>query len=444
MTTIDDTPAVDAFIERGLDHLWIHTQQYNDLAKPDGFVVVAGGEGIWLTDIRGRPFIDAMSGLWVVAVGHGRSELAQVAAEQMAELAYANPFAYATRPAVDLAARLAELSPESLTRSYFVNSGSDAVETAIRMAKQYHYNLGDQKRFKVISRHGSYHGMTQGALSVNGSGYVNRTPFEPLVPGSLKVPNVSCSRCPFEKTYPDCDVFCARSVRQLIESERADTIAAVIAEPISTANGCHVPPVEYWSTMRALCDEFGILLIADEVIDGFGRTGRWFASEHFDLQPDLMTIAKGLTSGYQPLAGVLASQKVADAFLGSTAEAFVGGITFGAHPVGCAVALANIDIIEREGLVERSETVGGYLGEQLDALVERNPRVRATRGIGLMRVLDLEPADGLAESVPAALRANGILARGGASIQVAPPLVISESEVDELVDRLAAAVSSLP
>ena len=450
----DGAASVDAIrqqIERGLAHLWIHTQQYNDLARPDGFVVVDQAEGIWLTDVKGRRYIDAMSGLWVVAVGHGRTELAQIAADQMSSLAYANPFAYATAPAVDLATKIADLSPEGMTRSYFVNSGSAAVETALRMAKQYHHNRGDTKRYKVISRVGSYHGMTIGALSINGAAAVNRVPFEPLMPGSLTVPNVQCERCPFEKTFPDCDVFCARSIEQLITAQQPGTIAAIVAEPISTANGCFVPPEGYWPTLRRICDEHGILLIADEVINGFGRTGRWFAIEHFGVSPDLMTMAKGLTSGYQPLAAVHASQRVADGFLGGKDEAFVGGITFGAHPVACAVALANIEIIDRENLVDNAARTGEHLGAQLNELVARHPVGKAARGIGLMHNLELCRPDGssfraedeIGEVVTRLLRDNGILSRAGAAIQIAPPLVITPTEIDELVSRLDSALTGL-
>ncbi|MQA00069.1 MAG: aminotransferase class III-fold pyridoxal phosphate-dependent enzyme [Dehalococcoidia bacterium] len=445
---------VQDYIDRGLRHLWIHTQQQDDLARDDQFLVIESGEGIYLRDTQGRRYIDGMSGLWVVAAGHGRTELAEVVRRQTEQLAYANPFAYASAPAVDLATKLADIAPPSISKAFFVNSGSDAVETAIRMAKQWHYNRGDAKRFKVISRFGSYHGMTQGALSVNMANGLNRAPFEPLMPGSLHVPNVMCDRCPYEKTYPECDVFCARTIEDTIKAEQPETIAAIIAEPISTSNGCYAPPPEYWQTLREICDRHGILLIADEVIDAFGRTGRWFGIDHYaPVEPDFMTVAKGLTSGYAPLAAVLTSERVADGFRGGPKEAFVGGITFGAHPVACAVALANVEIIERERLVENAERTGAYLGAQLKELQSRHRVVSDTRGIGLMHTLEMKrdpetgeefrPEDGLRERMPVLLREQGILSRAAASIAIAPPLVINREEIDELVDGLDRAIGTL-
>lgn len=458
MTTLETPGAVgalgdDGYIERGLAHLWIHTRQYNDLAQQGELLVVAGGDGIWLTDITGARYIDAMSGLWVVNAGHGRTELADVAAKQMAELGFANPFAYATRPAVDLATRLASLTPASITRFYLVNTGSDAVDTALRMARQYHWNRGERRRFKVISRNGSYHGMTGGALSVNRSTYVNKAPFEPLQPGAIGVANVQCERCPFEKTYPSCEVFCARTIEQTIQAEGPETIAAFIGEPISTAAGCFVPPPGYWSTIREICDRHGILLIADEVIDGFGRTGEWFGIDHFGIQPDLMTMAKGLTSGYQPLAAVGASQAVADAFVGGERDAFVGGITFGAHPVACAVALANLDILEREDLIGNAARTGRYLGERLAELRGGRRIVSATRGIGLMHTIEVqrdpetatpfEASDEVPRRLTALLRQAGVLCRAATSIAVAPPLIATPADCDDLVDRIDSALGRL-
>jgi adenosylmethionine-8-amino-7-oxononanoate aminotransferase len=444
---------LDGHVARGLEHLWVHTQQHNDLAQDDGFVVIERGEGIYLEEMGGRRYIDAMSGLWVVAVGHGRQELADVAAEQMSRLSFANPFAYATPPAVDLADKLATLTPSTINKFFFVNSGSEAVETAIRMAKQYHYNCGDSKRYKIISRIGSYHGTTLGALSVNGSPMLNRAPFEPLLPGMVSVPNTNgFGALNNEETGLD-DMFWARYTEEIIKFEKPETIAALIAEPISTSNGSRVPSVEYWRHLRKVTEEHGILLIHDEVIDGFGRTGKWFASEHFGIEPDLLTMAKQISSGYAPIAAVGASDKVADGFLGGKKEAFVGGSTWGAHPVSCAVALANLNIIERERLPENSAATGKYLGQQLEELKSRHKIVSETRGIGLMRSLDMKrnpetgedftEADEVGKRVPRLLLEAGILSRAGASIQVAPPLVINREEIDALVDGLDQAIGGL-
>ncbi|MCB1744419.1 MAG: aspartate aminotransferase family protein [Gammaproteobacteria bacterium] len=452
-TGSNDPGRIQDYIDRGLEHLWIHTQQVNDLRKEGEYTVVESGEGVWLTDIKGQRYIDAMSGLWVVAAGHGRSELAEVARKQMLSLPYANPFAYATEPAVDLATRLAALTPGSLTRTYFVNTGAEAVETAIRMAKQYQYNRGARGRYKIISRMGSYHGMTHGALSVNGGAMINRAPFEPLLPGVIQVPNTNgFGELNNARTGLD-DVFWADFVEETIKFQRPETIAAFIAEPISTANGCFVPSTRYWERIREICDKYEIVLIADEVINGFGRTGRWFACEHFGLEPDIMTMAKQISSGYLPIAGVIASDRIASAFEGGKAQAFVGGSTFGAHPVSCAVSLANIDILERENLVENSRVVGDYLGEQLEALVSRHRIAAGTRGIGLMRQVMLmrdpeagvrfTPEDDLAGRMPAIVRAHGLLTRAGDTIAIAPPLVVSRQEIDDLVDRLDGVISTV-
>ena len=334
-----------------------------------------------------------------------------------------------------------------------MNSGSEAVESAVRIAKQYHYNRGERRKQKVIARQGSYHGVTAMALTLNGSTYINKKPFEPLMPGVIHVENVNCARCPFEKTYPECDVYCARHIEDEVKFQDPATIAAIIAEPISTSNGCYVPPVEYWRTLRDICDRHDIVLIADEVIDGFGRTGEWFGIQHFGVEPDIMTVAKGISSGYAPIAATLTTQKIADAFVGEKSDALAGGITWGAHPVSCAVALANIEIIERERLVENSKAVGEHLARQLAELRSRHTVVSDVRGIGLMHTVemkrnpetgeDFRAEDDVSSRMPDLLREQGILSRAGSSIAVAPPLIINREEVDNLVDALDHAIGQL-
>ncbi|MGE0539525.1 MAG: aspartate aminotransferase family protein [Dehalococcoidia bacterium] len=443
---------MDDYIARGLAHLWVHTQQYTELAKPDGLKVFVQGEGVWLTDQRGRRFMDAMSGLWVVNAGHGRAELGEVAAQQMRDLAYVNTFAYASRPAVDLASKLASLLPPSLNRLFFVNSGSEAVETALRMAKHYQYNLGEKKRFKIIARRGSYHGVTAGALSVNGSTGINRAPYEPLLPGVVFVENTPCYHCK-QAGKPACDAVCVGAIEQVIKAEKPETIAAFIGEPISSANGGYIPSDDYWPEIRRLCDKYGILLIADEVINGFGRTGAWFASPGLGYEPDLMTMAKGISSGYIPIAAVAASDKVAAAFEGDKSKTFGLGITFGTHPVSCAVALANVGIIEREQLPENAARTGAYLQGRLTSLKEQHPIVGDVRGRGLLLAVEIvqDPATnepfpedaGLPDKLTAALVKRGILCRAGNIVNIAPPLVITPAESDWLVDGLDGALAEV-
>jgi adenosylmethionine-8-amino-7-oxononanoate aminotransferase len=439
--------------QQSLEHLWIPTQSYADLAADDGLLVIRKGEGIYLHDDDGNEYIDGISGLFLVAVGHGREELADVAHEQMSRLAYQNTFAYANEPAVNLATRLAEITPSTIRKAVFVNGGSEAVENALKIAKHYHHIRGNSKKFKTLSRMGSYHGMTVGALSVNAAVYANRTPYEPLMPGALHVQNVNCDRCPFEKTYPECDVFCARTIEDVIKAQGPDTIAAMIAEPISTANGSYVPPREYWRTLRELCDKYDIVLIADEVINGFGRTGKWFGMDHFDVEPDIMTTAKQLSSGYSPIAATLVSDKIARTFEEAGAEGAIGGITWGANPVSCAVALANLDIIERENLVENAADVGEHVRSRLVQLREEHRTVHQTRGIGLMHAIDLkknpatgedfDEADQLPQRITNYMREEGVLARGGASISVSPPLITNLEEADELVNRISRSIGRM-
>ena len=443
---LNDLGTIEDYVNRGLRHLWIHTQSLDDLKQDGQYLIIDSASGIHLMDMAGRSYVDLISGLWVVAAGHGRKELADVAAEQMARMSYANPFAYASPPAIDLASKLAEHTPPSINRFYFVNTGAEAVETAIRLAKQYHWNRGNQGKYKVVSRVGSYHGMTQGALSVNGGSIINRAPFEPLVPGNIPVPNTAGIGALGNDTTGLTDEFWADFTEEMIKFHRPETVAAFIAEPISTANGNHVPSPAYWQRIREICDRYDVLLIADEVINGFGRTGKWFGIQHFPIEPDLMTVAKGISSGYAPIAAVMASNRVSEAFDGTLDRAFIGGSTFGAHPVSCAVALANIGIVEREGLVDNARDVGTYLATQLEELVNTRKSVAATRGIGLMHHLELMkdpekgvkfgPEDELRTRLPAILRAHGLLTRSGDLIQVAPPLTITRAEVDDVVARL--------
>jgi adenosylmethionine-8-amino-7-oxononanoate aminotransferase len=284
------------------------------------------------------------------------------------------------------------------------------------------------------------------AMSVNGSNYANRSPFEPLSPNARFIPGINCYHCPYEKTYPECNVFCARTYEDLINFEQPETIAAVIAEPISTSNGNFVPWPEYWQTLRHICDKYGILLIADEVINGFGRTGKWFGIDHFGINPDIMTTAKGLSSGYAPIACTMTTRKVADAFASDKKNTFSHGITFGTHPVSCAVALRNVEIIEAEGLVENSEKTGAYLLQQLREVQARHPIVGDVRGIGLMLQIELVKKretresftreDDMQSKVGDRLIARGLLCRAGNNISIAPPLITNREDADEIVDIL--------
>lgn len=456
MTVPAVTRQYEEYVRMAEDHLWVQFTPHERFADPDlGLLLVTEGEGVYVKDTKGNRYIDALSGLYCVAVGHGREELAQAAADQIRKIAFVNPLGGAHPVTVELAAKLAELTPGDINKIFFVSSGSEAVEVAIRIAKQYHYNNGDRKRYKVISRIGSYHGQTAQALTANASIYaaVAKPALEPLVPGAVYTPGVYCYACPFEKTYPECDVFCARYIEQLIQNERPETIACLIAEPISSTLGTYVPPPEYWPTLRQICDKYGILLIADEVINGFGRTGKWWGIQHFGVQPDMMTVAKAITSAQIPMAAAMVSDRVADAFKGDPARVFTAIHTFGGHPVAAAVSLANIDIMERERLVENAAAMGEYLMGQLNGLSSSHRTMAEVRGKGLLTniqlVKDVEtrrpfmPEDRMDERMTALLRRRGLLSRAGDHIDLSPPLSINRKEVDEIVGIVDDALTEL-
>jgi len=439
----DLSPVAQAYFENASEHLWIHSLASDDLQKWN-FPIITEGKGIRIKDIQGNEYIDCISGVWVVNVGHGREEIAQAAYEQMKKIAYVNVFGFSNQPAIDLAKKLTSLTPGDLNRVYFANSGSEAVESAIKITRNYHYNKGNGKKVKLISRMGSYHGVTMGALSLNNAKYVSRAAFEPLMPGAIQVPGIDCYRCPFEKEYPESKTFCARHIEDVILAEGPDTVAGIIAEPISAANGGFVPVPEYWPILRQICDKYDMLLIADEVINGYGRTGKWFAIEHFGVQPDLMTTAKGITSGYAPLAAVYVSDKVYENFAGDKSKNYHHGLTFAGNPMSCAVSLKNIEIMERENLVENSRIQGDYLKGRLEGLKDRHQMIGDVRGLGLLLQVELvrdrqtrqtfAPDIDLGSVLDPILKKNGLLSRVWGSIQVAPPLCITREECDEIVD----------
>ncbi len=441
----DLSPVARAYYEHATEHLWVQSLSSDDL-NAWNFPIITEGKGIKIKDIQGNEYIDCISGVWVVNVGHGREEIAQAAYEQMKKIAYVNVFGFTHQPAIDLATKLTSLAPGDLNHVYFGNSGSEAVETALKITRNYHYNRGNGKKVKLISRIGSYHGVTMGALSLNNAFYVSRAAFEPLLPGTLQVPGVNCYHCPFEKTYPECNTFCARHIEEIIKAEGADTVAGIIAEPISTANSGYVPPPEYWKTLRELCDKYDMLLIADEVINGYGRTGKWFAIEHFGVAPDMITSAKGITSGYAPLAAVYVNDKVYEAFAGDVSKNYHHGLTFAGNPMSCAVSLKNIEIMERENLVENARIQGDYLKKGLEKLMDHQLMIGEVRGLGLLLQVQIvkdrtthaihAPDLDIGKVLNPILQKNGVLTRVWGSIQVAPPLCITRAECDELIEAI--------
>jgi adenosylmethionine-8-amino-7-oxononanoate aminotransferase len=370
----------------GQRHLWGHFTNLSAIQR-QGLPIIDHGDGAYVYDTNGKRYLDGLSGLFTVNVGHGRRELAQAAAQQSEKLGYFPLWSFGHEPGIRLAAKLASLAPGDLNRVFFTAGGGEAVESAWKLAVQYFTNIGQPDRRKVISRYYAYHGTSLGALSITGIPAI-REPFEPLFSWAVKVPNTSQYRCGMCAEQNACSLDCADEVERTILREGPETVAMVVMEPVQNTGGALVPPPGYWKRIREICDKYGILLVSDEVICGFGRLGYWFGCERFEYQPDMITFAKGVTSGYAPLGGVIVSDRLAAPFLEGEAAVFLHGLTFGGHPVSCAVALANIDIMEREDLlgnVQRNEAIFDEVMEGLRDL----PFVGDVRGCGYFRVVEL-------------------------------------------------------
>jgi adenosylmethionine-8-amino-7-oxononanoate aminotransferase len=427
------------------EHLWGHFSRLTP--GVDGVTVIERGEGCYVWDHRGKRYLDGLAGLFTVQAGHGRTELAQAASKQASELAYFPIWTYAHPTAIELAARLAQLAPGNLNRTFFTSGGSEAVESAWKLARQYFKAIGQPQRTKVIARDLAYHGTTMGALSITGLA-AYRTPFEPLVPGTFHVANTNRYRCRFCASAPACTLACADDIEVAIEREDPATVAAVYLEPVQNAGGCFTPDPAYFARVREICDRHGVLLVSDEVICAFGRLGAMFGAERLGYQPDMITMAKGLTSGYSPLGGVMVGDHIAEPFLEPGAS-FLHGITFGGHPVSCAVALANLDVFESEDLVGR---VRGYEAEFRSALesLADLPIVGEIRGMGYFYGIELVKDQGTKESfdddeserllrgvLTPKLLELGLICRaddrGDPVIQLSPPLVAGPDQFDEIV-----------
>ena len=426
-------------------HVWHPMMQHRSLEHRD-LMVVHKGKGTTVVDAEGREFLDAYSGLWNVNVGYGRREIAEAVYEQMLQLSY-YPHLHVNLPATELASRLAGLLPGDLNHLFFSNSGSEANETALKIARQYgRQRYPGENRFKVIARYQGYHGFTFGAMSATGQ-VARRAGFEPLMPGFLHVNPPWSFRCGTKLTYPDGGVACANEVEEVIVREDPSTVAAVIAEPIIGGGGVIVPPDRYLPRLREICDRYGVLLILDEVITGFGRTGKLFASEHWGVVPDMMTMAKGVSSGYLPLGACAVTPEVFETFMGEPDEhrEFSSVSTYGGHPVCCAAALANLDILTAERLWENSAEVGAYLLDALERL--DSPFIGEVRGKGLMIAVELAAHNGESldpdrvAAVQAGILEQGVIVgrmshvmQGPESIFfLAPPLILTRREADRIV-----------
>src|SRR5437762_10231503 len=346
------------------DHLWLHFTRMGGYDPP----IIVRGDGCYLEDVHGKRYLDALAGLFSVNIGYGfGEEIGQAALEQMRELPFYTNWSYAHPRAIELAAEIASLTPGDLNRVFFCSGGSEPIESAWKLARQYHAARGE-RRWKAVSRNVAYHGTTMGALSINGIPAV-RTPFEPLVPEVVHVRNTNRYHRPAEESEDEFTAFLLDDLECALDAAGPDTVAMVIMEPVQNAGGCFTPPAGYFQGVRELCDRHGILLCADEVITGFGRIGYWFASEKYDVRPDILTCAKGLSSAYAAIGAVLTTDRVIEPFLAADSM-FTHGITFGGHPVMAAIALKNIEIMKREGIVDGVREQEGMYRSTLERLLE--------------------------------------------------------------------------
>lgn len=441
----DGDLAADATARQARDHLWMHFTRHSGYAESP-VPVIARGEGAYVFDDRGRRYLDGLSGLFVVQAGHGRAELAEAAAKQAGELAYFPLWSYAHPKAVELAARLASYAPGDLNRVFFTTSGGEAVESAWKVAKQYFKLTGQPLKHKVISRSTAYHGTTAGALSITGIPDAKKF-FEPLVPGAVKVPNTNHYRA--SEHADDVEAFgrwAADRIEEAILFEGPETVAAVFLEPVQNSGGCFPPPPGYFARVREICDRYDVLLVSDEVICAFGRLGTMFACEKFGYQPDIVTCAKGMTSGYSPIGAMITSDRIMEPFLHGDTY-FAHGYTFGGHPVSSAVALANLDIFEREGLNQHVLDTEGALRATLEKLLDL-PIVGDVRGDGFFYGIELVKDKATKETFDEAESEHllrGFLSRalfdaglycraddrGDPVVQLAPPLICDQSHFDE-------------
>ncbi|GLP77168.1 aspartate aminotransferase family protein [Mycobacterium antarcticum] len=455
MTLVESDPTVSTdMATKANRHLWGHFARHGEGITP---TIITRGEGVHIWDSNGNRYIDGLSGLFVVQVGHGRAELAEAAAKQAEQLAFFPLWSFATPPAIELAERLANYAPGDLNRVFFTTGGGEAVESAWKLAKQYYKLTGKPGKYKVISRSIAYHGTPQGALAITGIPDF-KAPFDPPTPGGFRVPNTNFYRAPEQySTDPKAwGRYCADRIAEAIEFEGPDTVCAVFLEPVQNAGGCFPPPPGYFERVREICDEYDVLLVSDEVICAYGRIGSMFACDDFGYVPDIITCAKGLTSGYSPIGAMIASDRLFEPF-NDGQTVFGHGYTFGGHPVSAAVALANLDIFEREGINDHVKEMAPAFKATLEKLHDL-PIVGDVRGEGFFYGIELvkdkttketfndEECERLLRGfLTPALFEAGLYCRaddrGDPVVQLAPPLICGQKEFDAIYDILNGVLS---
>jgi len=436
------TTAESSLQEQALRHLWLHFTRMGGYDEQHEVPIIVRGEGPYVWDEHGNRLLDALSGLFCVNAGHGRAEIGDAMAAQVQELDFTTNWSYAHPRAIELATKIASLTPGDLNRVFFTSGGSEAVESAIKLSRNYHRVHGKGQKHKVVAREVAYHGTTLGALAVTGLTAL-KTPFEPHAPGGVHVPNTNQYHWP-EGRDP---LWAAEEIARRIEFEGPETVAAVFLEPVQNAGGCIPPQEGYFQRVREICDEYDVLLVSDEVICAWGRLGHWFGAQRFDYQPDIITSAKALTSAYIPMGAMIVSDEVAAPFMEGT-EMFAHGLTFAGHPVAAAAALANIEIFEREDLcghvLRKEEEFRGLLEGLRDL-----PIVGDVRGAGFFQAVELvkdkETKEGFSDEegerllrgfLSGELYRQGLICRaddrGDPVVQFAPPLICDTEQFEEI------------
>jgi adenosylmethionine-8-amino-7-oxononanoate aminotransferase len=447
MATMSEAQVGSELQELARRHLWMHFSRMGGYDAEHPIPIITRAEGCYVYDEHGKRYLDGLSGLFCVNAGHGRTEYGEAAARQVEELDFYTLWSYAHPKAIELAARIASLAPADLNRVFFTSGGSEAVESAIKLARNYHRALGKGQKHKLIAREVAYHGTSLGALSATGITEL-RTQFEPLTPGTSHVPNTNIYRWPKDRE----ETWAADAIEERIVFEGPESVAAVILEPVQNAGGCFVPPDGYFQQVREICDRYDVLLISDEVICAWGRLGHYFGCERFGYVPDMITVAKALTSAYAPMGGVIASDKVAEPFMQGTAS-FAHGFTFAGHPIASAIAMANLDVYEREDLCGHVLEKEGEFRAMLETLHEL-PIVGDVRGAGYFHAVELVKDKETKESfndeesekllrgfLSGELYKRGLICRaddrGDPVIQLAPPLIADSEQFAEIHDVLS-------
>jgi adenosylmethionine-8-amino-7-oxononanoate aminotransferase len=451
MATASQAPAATDLQQLARQHLWMHFSRMGTYGPAHEIPIITRAQGCYVYDEHGNRYLDGLSALFCVNAGHGRTEYGEAAARQIEELDFYTLWSYAHPKAIELAARIASLAPGDLNRVFFTNGGSESVESALKLARNYHRMHGKGQKHKVIAREVAYHGTSFGALSATGITDL-RSQFEPLLPGGCHVPNTNIYRWPEDRD----PLWAADAIEERIVFEGPETVAAVILEPVQNAGGCFVPPDGYFQRVREICDAYDVLMISDEVICAWGRLGHYFGCERFDYVPDLITVAKGITSAYAPMGALIASETVAEPFVEGNAS-FAHGFTFAGHPVAAAIAMANLDVFEREDLCGHVRAKEGEFRQMLETLHEL-PIVGDVRGAGYFHAVELVKDKETKESfddeesekllrgfLSGELYRRGLICRaddrGDPVVQLAPPLIADSEQFEEIHDVLHSVLS---